>query len=233
MSFDSYASSSYVYERDNEAVSELFAKVYRRMAGGLALTAAAAYITASSSALLSLVLGWPAFILMGIELLLVMWLSSSIDSLSAATANAMFFVYSLINGISLSVLLLVYAQSSVYGAFLSTAGMFCAMSVYGLRTGRDLTSFGDFLRMGLFGVIIAVIVNMFMRSQIADMCISIFGVLIFLGLTAWDTQKIRAAADASSGEEASDKAAVIGALILYLDFINIFIYLLRLFGKKR
>lgn len=233
MSFDSYASPSYAYERDSDAVSELFAKVYRRMAGGLALTAAAAYITASSRTLLSLVLGWPAFVLMGLELLLVLWLSSSIDRLSAVAANTMFFVYSLMNGVSLSVILLVYAQSSVYGAFLSTAGMFCAMSIYGLRTGRDLTSFGGFLRMGLFGIIIAIVVNIFMRSQLIDMCISIFGVLLFLGLTAWDTQKIRSAADTAFGEEAYDKAAVMGALILYLDFINIFIYLLRLFGKRR
>ena len=147
----------------------------------------------------------------------------------------LFAVYSILNGMTCSVVLLVYTGESVYKAFLSTAGMFGAMSVYGLYTKRDLTSFGSFLRMGLFGLIIATVINLFIKSSMADIYISIFGIIIFLGLTAYDTAKIKTMADEIDGndENVVGRVAVIGALELYLDFINIFLYLLRLFGKRR
>ena len=133
-------------------------------------------------------------------------------------------------------MLLLYAQESVYSAFFSTAGMFAVMSVYGLYTRRDLTSLGSFLYMGLIGLIISGLVNLFVRSTMVEFVTSIVGILVFLGLTAFDTQMIR-----QMGEEIEDgengvmirKVAVLGALSLYLDFINIFLYLLRLFGKRR
>ncbi|MBQ3764770.1 MAG: Bax inhibitor-1/YccA family protein, partial [Synergistaceae bacterium] len=126
-------------------------------------------------------------------------------------------------------------RESVYSAFLSTAGMFGAMSLYGLYTKRDLTGMGSFLRMGLFGLIIAMVINLFVGSTMAETVISVIGIIVFMGLTAYDTAKIKSIAESSgmNDGEAVGKVAVIGALALYLDFINLFLYLIRLFGKRR
>ncbi len=147
----------------------------------------------------------------------------------------LFCVYSVLNGITCSSVLLVYTNDSVYSAFLSTAGMFGAMSLYGLYTKRNLTGMGSFLRMGLFGLIIAMVINIFVGSTMAETVISVMGIIIFMGLTAYDTAKIKELAEGAgmSGDEAVGKIAVIGALALYLDFINLFLYLIRLFGKRR
>lgn len=220
-----------------EAVNALFRKVYQFMAMGLILTTLAAFLSASSPFMISLLYSSsvPMIIIGVAEIGLVLWLSAGINKISAVTARNLFFIYSILNGLFCSSILLVYTGESVTKAFLSTAGMFGAMSIYGLYTKRDLTSMGSFLTMGLFGLIIATIVNIFVKSTAAEMVISIIGIIIFLGLTAFDTAKIKAAASSAEyqGEEMSGKIAVIGALELYLDFINIFLYLLRLFGKQR
>ncbi|MDR0648540.1 MAG: Bax inhibitor-1/YccA family protein, partial [Synergistaceae bacterium] len=168
------------------------------------------------------------------ELGIVFYLSSRIAKLSPATASALFFVYSALNGLTIAPILLVYTGSSVASAFLSTAGMFGAMSVYGTVTKRDLSGWRSFLTMGLIGLVIASVINIFFASERAGLVIAIMGVFVFTGLTAYDTYKIRAMASGVIGDdEASGKFAVLGALTLYLDFINMFIFILRIFGKRR
>ena len=220
-----------------ETVNALFRKVYQFMAMGLILTALAAYLTASSPFMINLLYSSsvPMIVIAVAEIGLVIWLGAGINKLSAGAARNIFFVYSILNGLLCSSVLLVYTGESVSKAFLSTAGMFGAMSIYGLYTQRDLTSMGSFLRMGLFGLIIAMVINLFMRSSAMELYISIFGIIIFLGLTAWDTAKIKALAGNvdSRDENMTGKVAVLGALALYLDFVNIFLYLLRLFGRHR
>ena len=220
-----------------ESINALFRKVYQFMAMGLILTALAAYLTASSPTMINMLYTSraPMMIIAVAEIGLVIWLSAGLNKLSASAARNIFFVYSILNGLLCSSILLVYTGESIAKAFLSTAGMFGAMSIYGLYTQRDLTSMGSFLRMGLFGLIIAMVINMFMRSSAMELYISIFGIIIFMGLTAWDTAKIKAIAASydSRDENMTGKIAVIGALSLYLDFINIFLYLLRLFGRER
>ena len=220
-----------------ETVNSIFRKVYQFMAMGLILTALAAYLTASSPFMLQLLYTSraPMIIIAVAEIGLVIWLSAGLAKMSESTARNIFFVYSVLNGLLCSSVLLVYTGESVTKAFLSTAGMFGAMSLYGLYTQRDLTGMGSFLRMGLFGLIIAMVINMFMRSSAMELYISIFGIIIFLGLTAWDTAKIKALARNvnSRDENMTGKVAVLGTLALYLDFVNIFLYLLRLFGKQR
>ena len=223
-----------VHGSNFDMVNALFRKVYQWMAGGLILTAVVAYATATYGQWL--LLSPLVFVLFALELGLVWYLSARIDSISPQAASGLFLAYSLVNGLTLSAVLLVYEKASVYNAFFSTAGMFGVMSVYGLYTKRDLTSMGSFLRMGLWGLIIAMLVNWFIGSKMMDFYISAFAVLIFLGLTAWDTQKIRDRGyELEGGEEGvmMHRAAIMGALELYLDFINLFLHLLRLFGKRR
>ncbi|MBQ7578060.1 MAG: Bax inhibitor-1/YccA family protein [Synergistaceae bacterium] len=220
-----------------EITNTLFRKVYQFMALGLIITSVAAYLTASSPAMINFLFGSraPLIIAVVVELGLVFYLGFAINKISAGTALILFLLYSLVNGLTCSVLLLVYTQASIYQAFFTTAGMFGVMSIYGLYTKRDLTGMGSFLIMGLFGLIIAGLINMFMRSTGMEMAISIMGIIIFMGLTAYDTAKIKQLSMTVNGadDSALTKIAVIGALQLYLDFINLFIYLLRLFGKRR
>lgn len=220
-----------------EAINSLFRRVYQYMAFGLILTSLTAYLTASSSAMISFLYGSKySFMLLAIaEIGLVIYLSAAINKLSSSTALILFYVYSILNGLMISSVLLVYTNESVYKAFLSTAGMFGAMSLYGLYTKSDLTGMGSFLRMGLFGLIIAMVINMFVGSSTGELVISILGIIIFMGLTAYDTAKIKAMALQFDGqdENLTGKVAILGALALYLDFINIFLYLLRLFGRER
>lgn len=220
-----------------EAVNALFRKVYQYMALGLVLTALTAWLTASNESMIRMFYSSqvPLIIVAVAELGLVIYLSASISRLQASTALLLFCVYSVLNGITCSAVLLVYTAQSVYTAFLSTAGMFGGMSIYALYTKRDITSWGSFLHMGLIGLLVAMVVNMFVGSSTADMAISVIGIIIFMGLTAYDTAKIKAlATDAGNmDDESAGKIAVIGALQLYLDFINLFLYLLRIFGKRR
>jgi FtsH-binding integral membrane protein len=206
--------------------------VYRWMTLGLAVTALVAYSVATSEAALRLVLGnrLVFFGLIIAEFGLVIALSAAVNRLSAATAGGLFLLYSALNGATLSVILLVYASSSVAMAFVTTAGTFGAMSVYATVTRRDLSSWGSFLFMGLVGVVIASLVNLFLQSGLMSFVISCASVLVFTGLTAYDTQKLRAFARSGGGSPAMP---VNGALALYLDFVNLFLALLRLFGRRR
>ena len=220
-----------------EAVNTLFRKVYQYMALGLILTSLTAWLTASSPAMLRMFYGsaTPLIIVAVAELGLVFYLSATIAKHSASTSLLLFGLYSILNGITCSAVLLVYTQESVYTAFLSTAGMFGAMSVYAMYTKRDITTWGSFLQMGLWGLIIAMVINIFVGSTMAETVISVMGIIIFMGLTAYDTAKIKSIAESSgmNDDEAIGKVAVIGALALYLDFINLFLYLIKLFGKRR
>ena len=208
------------------------AAVYRWMTFGLALTALVAFSVATSETALRLILGnrLVFFGLILAQLGLVIALSAAATRLSAATAGGLFLLYSALNGVTLSVVLLVYTGASVALAFVSTAGTFAAMSIYGTVTRRDLSSWGSFLFMGLIGVIIASVVNIFLHSSMVTFVVSCMSVVVFTGLTAYDTQKLRAFARAGGGGGAM---AVNGALALYLDFVNLFLALLRLFGRRR
>ncbi|MEN8141547.1 MAG: Bax inhibitor-1/YccA family protein [Thermodesulfobacteriota bacterium] len=218
--------------------STLFlAKVFNWMAVGLGLTAVIAF--AVSSAMTPEILAANRgllFILMFAELGLVVYLSARVEKLSPATATALFLLYSGLNGITLSWVLLVYTATSVAATFMVTAGMFGAMAVYGFVTKRDLSSWGSFLFMGLIGIIIASVVNIFLGSSQMSWIISGIGVIVFTGLTAYDVQDISRMGSsvemAQAGEGAVKKMAIIGALRLYLDFINLFLMLLRFLGDR-
>jgi len=210
----------------------LIRQVYAWMGAGLAVTAFMALVTLSSPAILNAVLGNRLLFygLMIGELALVFTLSGAINKLSATTATLIFIAYSALNGITLSSIAMVYTANSITSTFVITGGMFGAMSVYGYMTKRDLTSWGSFLFMGLIGVVIASVVNIFVGSSAVSCVISGIGVLVFTGLTAYDTWKIKAMA--AQGTEGR-KPAILGALTLYLDFINLFLMLLRFTGNRR
>lgn len=228
-----------------EVTNAFMRGVYLWMAIGLAITAAFAYGVLGFTPLFNvffvetargIAVNKPFFYgAMIAEVGLVIALSAAIHKLSGFAATTMFVVYSALNGVTLSLILLVYTQQSVITAFLSAAGMFGAMSVYGLVTKRDLTSMGSFMTMGLFGIIIAMVVNMFVGSSALDMGISVIGIIVFLGLTAYDSQAIRNMGESAPMDDttAIRRGTIMGALKLYLDFINIFLMLLRLFGDRR
>jgi hypothetical protein len=214
------------------AQNTLLRQVYAWMGLGLLLTAAMAVVTLSSPALLQLVFG-NRLVFYGLilgELGLVIAVSAAINRLSAATATALFLLYAALNGITFSVIFAVYTTESIASTFVVTAATFGAMSVYGYTTRRDLTNWGSFLFMGLIGIVIASVVNIFVESSAASWVISAIGVIVFTGLTAYDTWKIKAMAAAGAQGR---KPAILGALTLYLDFINLFLMLLRLFGNRR
>ena len=209
-----------------------FASVYRWMTLGLVVTALVAFVTASALASGAIPFNkWVFYGLMLAEFGLVIAISAMVNRLSAAAAGGLFLLYSALNGATLSIVLLIYTGTSVALAFGVTAGTFGAMSVYGTVTKKDLTSWGSFLMMGLFGVVIAGLVNLFLQSSMMSFVISCASVVVFTGLTAYDTQKLRAFAMQGGGSVAA--APVAGALTLYLDFINLFLAILRLVGDRR
>jgi FtsH-binding integral membrane protein len=205
---------------------------YGWMFAGLMLTAGAALWVLMSAAMQNLILRTPGVMigLIIVELGMVFFLSFRVTRMSPAAAASVFLVYSLLNGLTLSVIAFVYTQAAIFQAFIVAAGMFGAMSVYGMVTKRDLTSWGSFFFMGLIGIILASVVNLFVGSDALGFAISLVGVFIFVGLTAYDTQKLKAYAKVSGTQ--TTNYAVIGALALYLDFINLFLMLLRLFGRR-
>jgi FtsH-binding integral membrane protein len=210
----------------------LIRQVYAWMGAGLTITAVMALVTLSSPVILNAITG-NRLIFYGLmigQLVLVFTLSGAINRLSAATATFLFIAYSAINGVIFSVIALVYTANSIASTFVITAGMFGAMSIYGYLTKRDLTSWGSFLFMGLIGIVIASIVNIFVGSSAVSWVISGIGVIVFTGLTAYDTWKIKEMA--AQGIEGR-KPAILGALTLYLDFINLFLMLLRFTGNRR
>ena len=205
-------------------------KVYGWMFAGLLLTAMSALAVVMSPTLQRMIIQnrGTMIVLLVAEVALVMYLSFRITRMSSGAAAASFLAYSLLNGLTLSVIFFVYTTGSIFQAFVTASGTFAAMSIYGLVTKRDLTSWGSFFMMGLFGLIICSVVNIFLHSDGLAWTISVIGVFVFLGLTAYDTQKLKAMAASSHGN-----LAVMGALSLYLDFINLFLFMLRLFGGRR
>jgi len=222
-----------------EAVAEtqrFMTKVYGWMSFALAVTGFVAMYTASSPALLEMVFGnmWTLLGIILVEFAMVGALAGWVNRMSASTATLIFVLYSALNGVVLSGIFLVYTSESISSTFFITAGTFGAMSFYGYTTKTDLTKWRNILVMGVFGLIIASLVNMFMRSSMLSLITSCFGVLIFVGLTAYDTQKIKNMnIIGNEGTDEDKKEAIMGVLTLYLDFINLFLYLLRLFGKRK
>lgn len=221
----------------SEAVAVGFmSKVYIWMTFGLALTAITALITISSDTLINLIFG-NKIVFYGLviaELGLVIALSAAIKKISALAATMMFLLYSALSGVTFASIFLIYTSSSIASAFFVASGTFGAMSVYGYVTKRDLSGWGSFLFMGLIGIIIASVVNIFLQSPMLHYVTSYIGVLVFVGLTAYDTQKIKRIGAAGFADgESRHKAGIIGALTLYLDFINLFLMLLRVMGDRR
>lgn len=213
-----------------------FQKVYLWMAVGLGVTALASVFMLYSQSAQQFVFG-NKLVFYGLifaELGMVIAISAAINRISAATATLMFVAYSALNGVTFAAIFMLYTRSSIASTFLVTAGTFGAMSLYGYMTKRDLTGFGSFLFMGLIGIIIASVVNIFLHSEMIYWVTTYIGVFVFVGLTAYDTQKIKqiGAAGFANGE-AQQKGAVLGALRLYLDFINLFLMLLRIMGNRR
>ena len=222
-------------------LSGTFAAVLRRvyfwMMLGLLLTAGtAAFI--SGSPLFQALVGQPLlfFVLMIAELGLVIWISRGINHLAPATAALLFFLYAALNGVTFSVLFVVYTLGSVAHTFLATAALFGTMSIIGYTTKMDLSKLGSFLFMGLIGLIIAMIVNIFWTNTVLGWIVTFVGILLFLGLTIYDTQRIKrmtAAALQQGDEDVQARMGILGALALYLDFINLFLFILRIGGQRR
>jgi FtsH-binding integral membrane protein len=219
-------------------VNDFVRSVYNWMCIGLALTGFTAYYVSSIAGITDYLRNNPLifFGLIIAELVMVFSLVSRVNRMSAGTATSLFVVYSVLNGVTLSFVFLAYTSTSIVSTFFICAATFLACSVYGWTTKKDLTSFGGFLLMGLFGIIIASVVNMFVRSSAMQMMISYIGVFVFVGLTAYDTQKLKnMALSQPAGLDGAviRKGAIMGALSLYLDFINLFLFLLRILGQGR
>ena len=214
--------------------------VYNYMASAVLLTGIVALMFAKSDLVLSLVnwqTGRPSglgYLAMFAPLGVVLWMSFGINRISTATAQALYWIYAVLIGISFSTIFLFYTQGSIALTFFATAGSFAGLSLFGYTTKRDLSGIGTFLIMGLVGIIVAMIVNLFLQSNTFSLAIAALGVLIFAGLTAYDTQKIKSIYFALAGSpDTLRKAAIMGALNLYLDFINMFLFLLRFMGSSR
>lgn len=215
---------------------KFISKVYSWMFFGLIITGVVSFATANNQTMLDLILQntlvfWG---LMIVELFLVGYLSGWLQGMSATTATGVFLLYSAINGLTFSVIFLIYDISSIFVTFFITAGMFGIMSFYGYVTKRDLTSWGNILFMALVGLIFASIVNLFLNSEMVYWITTYIGIIIFVGLTAYDTQKIKEYnIIGNEGTDEDTKEAISGALSLYLDFINLFLKLLRIFGRRK
>lgn len=214
-------------------VSDVMKSVYLRMTGGLVVTALIAMFCGNSDGFRYFMAdnSWFTWLLVIAEFGIVIGVSAGINKLSSATAALLFYVFAVVNGLMLSGIFVTFSGVSIAKTFFITAGTFAAMSVYGYSTNRDLTKIGSILFMALIGLIIASLVNIFIASSGLDWIISIAGVLIFVGLTAWDTQQIKKMAQQMPAAGVG-RLATLGALSLYLDFINLFLYLLRFFGNS-
>ena len=225
-------------EKSEVLVNDFVRSVYNWMAVGLVLTGVVAWYVSSSESMIQLIYG-NSFVLIGlilVELALVFSIAGMVHRMSPGVATSLFVIYSGLNGLTLSFIFLVYTRASIVSTFFICGGTFLACSVYGWTTKRDLTSIGGFLMMGLFGIIIASLVNMFVVSSAMSKVISYIGVLVFVGLTAYDTQKLKYMAMTQPADLEGGvvrKGAILGALSLYLDFINLFLMFLRIFGQSR
>lgn len=233
-----YQTESYTPQSLDTKVSAVMKSVYVKMFLGLLVTALVAWgvaATATSDQSFLVYMAQHRWVYWGLAILelgLVMWISAGLNKMSSGMATGLFFLFAVVNGLTLSLIFAVYAIAAIFKTFLITAGVFGAMSVYGYFTTRDLTKIGSFLYMALFGLLIMIVVNIFWANSTMEWIVSAAGVLIFIGLTAWDTQKIKQMAYANPGM-ADGRLATLGALSLYLDFINLFLYLLRFFGGNR
>ncbi len=223
-------------EEAEELQRAFIVKVYGWMMAGLMVTGVMSLLTINSPTLLELLFSsrWVIIGLFIVQIGLVGWLSVRIEAMSAVTATSVFVGYAALTGLTLSTIFLVYTAESLASTFFISAGTFGAMSLYGYTTKRDLTGLGSFLMMGLFGMIIASVVNIWLENSMVYWISTFIGVIIFVGLTAYDTQKIKKMSGAAlMGSEVEQKGAIMGALTLYLDFINLFLLLLRVLGKRR
>lgn len=225
----------YVDAQTTAVRNGVLSRVYTWMTAGLLVTGAVAMFVANSVALTRLIFGNPIifFALFLVQIVAVVGLSAGVNRLSPAVAMAIFMGYATLNGLTFSAIFLAYTAESIAGTFFVTAGMFGSMSAYGYFTKRDLSGLGSFLFMALIGLLLASLVNIFWANSMLYWIITYAGVLIFVGLTAWDTQKIKHLAAQVNNETEAGRVAAIGALTLYLDFINLFIYLLRILGNRR
>ncbi|MCX8648821.1 Bax inhibitor-1/YccA family protein [Gilliamella sp. B2776] len=230
----SFSPNGLINEQAGSRVQTYMSHVYGWMTVGLLLTALVAWFASSNMALVQL-LYKGMWLLLIAELALVFVISGMINRLSGAAATTLFMLYSVLNGCTFSIYFLVYTSSSIASVFFITAGMFAALAFYGYTTKRDLSGFGRFLFMGVIGLIIASLVNMFMHSQPLMWAITYIGVFVFAGLTAYDTQKLKELGDGLPQDDQNlfRRYVILGALQLYLDFINLFIMLLRIFADRR
>ncbi|MDP3372551.1 MAG: Bax inhibitor-1/YccA family protein [Candidatus Paracaedibacteraceae bacterium] len=218
----------------DEGLRTFMLRVYNYMALGLGLTGVVAYLLSTNQQLMSMIFGSPlGYVFMFAPFALVLFISFRLDKIQASTAQMLFWAYAGLMGISLSVIFMIYTGQSVARMFFVTASLFGSMSLYGYTTKKDLTSMGSFMMMGVWGIILASLVNMFFKSSAMQMLLSVLTVIVFTGLTAYDTQKIKEVYYESDSADVASKKAVMGALTLYIDFINIFLSLLRLFGERR
>lgn len=222
--------------QQEQAIKSFLPRVYLWMTLGLLVTAAVAWTTANSETLQALIFG-NSFVVIGLfiaQIALVIALSAAISKLSPPVAMLIFFAYSALTGVVFSSLLLLYTGTSIAATFVATAGMFGVMSIVGLTTGMDLTKIGNIAFMALIGIIIASVVNIFVASSALATIISIVGVLIFIVLIARDSQRLKVmASQVDVNSDQGQKASIMGALVLYLDFVNLFLFLLRLTGNRR
>lgn len=217
------------------SVAVFMQQVYLWMTVALLVTAFSAYLTISNETIMAAAFsGFMPIILMVGIIGIVMYLSFAMHKLSPAAATTLYLVYAALNGVFLAPIALVYSGASIARTFIITAGMFGGMSIFGMTTKKDLTGIGSFCMMGLWGLILAMIVNIFMESSKMDFVISIVGVIVFVGLTAFDTQKLRQMGETAPLDDAvaMRRGALLGGITLYLDFINLFLYMLRLFGNR-
>ncbi|MBF0246571.1 MAG: Bax inhibitor-1/YccA family protein [Alphaproteobacteria bacterium] len=208
-------------------------RVYNYMASGLALTGIVAMLTASSETMVNAIFGTGlSWVVMLAPLAFILVLSFGIHKMKSSTAQLVFWMFATVMGLSMASIFLAFTGESIARVFFITAGTFAGMSLYGYTTKRDLSGMGSFLMMGLIGIIIASIVNIFLDSTALQFVVSVIGVLVFVGLTAYDTQRIKSIYSALDASDVATKKAIMGALTLYLDFINLFMMLLQLFGKR-
>lgn len=216
----------------DEGLRRYMLGIYRNMGLGLALTGAVAALVASSPALVALIFGTPLkWVAMLAPLAFVFFFTFRIEKMTTAGAWTAFFAFAGVMGLSMASIFLVFTATSIAGAFFAAASIFLAMSVWGYTTKTDLTRFSTFLMVGLIGVVLASVVNIFLGSGMLQMVLSIAGIVVFTGLTAWDTQRLKSEYVAYAGTQATEKLAVMGALSLYLNLINLFQLLLGLFGQ--
>jgi FtsH-binding integral membrane protein len=209
-------------------------KVYNFMTGGLVVTGLVAYGVAGSPTILRAIYGTPLqWVVMLAPIGFAMLFGFRIQKMRASTAQMLYWAFAAVMGLSLSYIFLAYTGASVARVFFITAGTFAGMSLYGYTTKRDLAGIGSFMMMGLIGIILAMLVNLFLHSSALQFAISVIGVIVFVGLTAWDTQRIKEMYAAGDGAEIGTKKAILGAFQLYLDFINLFVMLLQLLGNRR